>query len=627
MISRRARGTYSDTFAYDATTARERAAAAAVAATLIASPLLLIPFAHLATPPIPTFVASSQTLAVTATLFTASMLYAQFRIRLHAPLAILAAGYALLGVLHALYFLTLPGVFVGRGLLDPNPPTAPWLAAAARIGFAAVVIAYVYVERGARRSARWRMGMAARVSAACVVYAAGCISLATLGRAALAPFFGAAPRLVAIVSAGLVPVAFLVCLGAAAALAVFCGTRRRVHLWLIVVMIAMSVEILAGGLFGGTRFSAGWYLAQIDLAVGSMLFFVVMQSLLASILRRAARNSERARALAEIVALGSDSAGDRIATMLDRAARDLHFSWAGLAELDGADWLSFESSVGDGRYPAGYRAPLAGAWVREALLGRDLVVHGAGVEVPWIDDTPDGPPGWSGFVTVPIFVDDALYGFVAFANVAKRDAPLNEEDLSFLRLVGSLAGATIERLRQRRKLDELAYHDGLTALPNRVLLLDRLQRVLASAVRYERPFAIHFLDLDGFKEVNDRFGHAAGDAVLREVGRRLSNVVRESDTVARLGGDEFVVLQPQLEHARDADRMAARLRASFDEPIAFEHRQLAIGTSIGTSRYPSDGREIQTLMVRADAALYRAKERKRRATSPAEITFVDRLGY
>jgi diguanylate cyclase (GGDEF)-like protein len=626
MIARPITGTYSDTFAYEPTTVRERASAGGVAVALLVAPLLVAPFARLASGPVPTFVATVETVVVTAALFTASMLYAQFRMQRYAPLAILSVAYALLGLMHAAYLLTYQGAFAPNGLLGAGPETAPWLGAAARIGFALVVMAYVYVE-SRHRSQRWKTGMTARICTAAAAYVALCVLFATLGHAVLPDFIIGDER-IGIAGACALGVVFLTCTAAAIALAVYCGPSRRVHLWLTVVMLATAVEVLAAGFLGGARFTLGWYLAQVDLTIGATLFFVVMQSLLGSILRRAARNGERAVALAEIVTLGNDSEKtDRNDSMLERAARDLQFSWAYLAGLDDEDWITLECSMGDTRYPVGYRAPLARPGVREALETSGLVVYGPGVELPWIDDTPGGLRRWSVYVTVPIFVEGSLYGFAGFASIAKRDAPLTDQDRSFLELVGSLAGATIERSRQRRKLDELAFFDGLTGLPNRVLLLDRLQRLLATATRYDRPFAIHYLDLDGFKEVNDTYGHAAGDAVLREVARRLESVVRDSDTVARLGGDEFVVVQPQLEHPKDAERLAARLRAAFEEPITFDRRQMAIGTSIGTSRYPRDGRDITALMSRADEALYRVKERKHKAAAPSDVTFVDRLGY
>jgi diguanylate cyclase (GGDEF)-like protein len=174
------------------------------------------------------------------------------------------------------------------------------------------------------------------------------------------------------------------------------------------------------------------------------------------------------------------------------------------------------------------------------------------------------------------------------------------------------------------RLDELAFIDGLTGLPNRVLLFDRLRLALASAARHDRPFTVHFLDLDGFKEVNDSFGRAAGDEVLREVGRRLAGAVREIDTAARLGGDEFVVVQAEIERPKDAERLAARLRSTFEAPIVFGDRRLIIGTSIGTREYPRDRCDAQALLAWADEALHRAKERRRKAGAPGDVTFIER---
>jgi two-component system sensor histidine kinase/response regulator len=320
MIARPSTGTYSDTFAYEPTTVRERASAGGVAVGLLVAPLLLAPFARLQSEPVPTFVATVETVVVTAAVFTASMLYAQFRMQRYAPLAILSVAYALLGLMHAVYLLTFPGAFAPNGLLGAGPQTAAWLGAAARIGFALVVMAYVYVE-SRPRSQRWKTGMTARICTAAGAYLVACVLLGTLGQASL-PSFIASNERIGIAGDCALGVVFLACTGAALALAVYCGPSRRVHLWLTVVMLAMAVEVLAAGFLGGARFTLGWYLAEVDLTIGATLFFIVMQSLLGSILRRAARNGARAVALAEIVALGSDSERtDRNDSMLERGTR------------------------------------------------------------------------------------------------------------------------------------------------------------------------------------------------------------------------------------------------------------------------------------------------------------------
>ena len=624
MHGRRPSGAYSESFADEPAAARERAAAAGVAMILATGLALVAPYAREPAAVAPALTASIDTLAVAATLLCASMLYAQYRIKRHTPLGVLACAFALLGLLQAFYLATLPGEFAPGGLFGGGPQTPAWLHLAARLGFCAAIFAYVSFERSGKRSARWKAGMFARTGTACAAFALLTIALGVAGHALL-------PRIVLQNGAfapwyrnGLGPLLFCAYLAAIARLAAASGTSRRLHLWLTVVVFAFAIEILAG-IFGGGTSTRGWDLAALYFAAGSVAFCSVLQILSTSMLARAAGSGERAHALAEIVSLGSDTASDRNVTMLERVAHDLQFDWAYLAQLGDDGWIVLESSLGDPRYPVGYRAPIAGDWVRESLYRRKPTIYEKGDELPWLDDRPGGLCGWSSFVTVPVFVNERLYGFAGFARRAPRVAPLNEADLTFLDLLGTLAGATIGRMRQRRRLDELAFLDGLTGLPNRILLFDRLRHTVAAA-RHDRPFAVHFLDLDGFKEVNDSFGHAAGDEVLREVGRRLAGAVRESDTVARLGGDEFVVVQAEIERPKDADRLAARLRSTFEAPIVFGETQLAIGTSIGTSHYPRDGREPQALLARADEALYRAKERRRKAGSPPEVTFIDR-GY
>jgi diguanylate cyclase (GGDEF)-like protein len=620
MVTRRAPRPYSDTFAYEPTTARERAAAGIVGAALVIGLLLVAPFARMQTGPVPGFVAMIEAIVVVTTLFTASLLYAQFRMRRHAPLALLASAYALLGSFHALFLLTFPGAFAPNGLFGSGPQTAAWLGTASELGFVAIVLAYAYLERSRARSARWQAGVTARICAAAAAYVLLSSALAVVGQRFLPAVvlqgggFGPLELFALLPVMGGLPVV--------AAFVVFrvCGTMRRAPLWLGVVVLTSALQVVADVL-GGGRYTVGWYVAELYLAVGSMLFFCVMLSLLSSILRKAAQNGERTRALAEIVALGSDTV-DRNTAMLERTARDLHFDWAFLAQVDDG-WVTLDGCVGEAPYPAAYSAPLAGDWVLEAL-GRGELSTFDSDELPWCDDSLAFGSAWSTAVAVPIYINESLYGFAGFANMRRRDMPLSDADRTILKLVGALAGATVQRTRQQQRLDELAFFDSLTRLPNRVLLNDRLKCLVAEGERYKRAFAVHYLDLDGFKEVNDTYGHAAGDAVLVEVARRLQAVVRESDTVARLGGDEFVVVQSQVGDPKDVDRLAARLRIAFDEPVAFGKESVTIGTSIGTSRFPRDGRDVQALLVRADQQLYRAKERGRREPLEPSVAFLSR---
>jgi diguanylate cyclase (GGDEF)-like protein/PAS domain S-box-containing protein len=158
------------------------------------------------------------------------------------------------------------------------------------------------------------------------------------------------------------------------------------------------------------------------------------------------------------------------------------------------------------------------------------------------------------------------------------------------------------------KLSHLAEHDVLTDLPNRMLLNDRLNQAISLARRHRSLVAVLFLDLDRFKHVNDSLGHAVGDRLLQEVGKRLTEAVRDSDTVSRHGGDEFVVVLSEVEHARNAAQHAEKLHASLSAPHAIAQHDLRINASIGISMFPRDGQDAETLVRCADTAMYEAKE-------------------
>jgi diguanylate cyclase (GGDEF)-like protein/hemerythrin-like metal-binding protein len=157
-------------------------------------------------------------------------------------------------------------------------------------------------------------------------------------------------------------------------------------------------------------------------------------------------------------------------------------------------------------------------------------------------------------------------------------------------------------------LRHIAFHDRLTGLPNRPLLFDRLARAISQARRNQSQVALMVLDLDGFKQVNDRFGHQAGDDVLKAVAARLTGSVREVDTVARLGGDEFAIVLADIHHPIDASRLAQKVLDALSQPIpSGAEEQYRIGCSIGISLFPDDGSEIDSLLAGADEAMYASK--------------------
>ncbi len=165
-----------------------------------------------------------------------------------------------------------------------------------------------------------------------------------------------------------------------------------------------------------------------------------------------------------------------------------------------------------------------------------------------------------------------------------------------------------ERKAAESRAHFLAYHDLLTGLPNRSLVQDRLQLAVSAAERNETKLALLILDLDSFKTINDSLGHSAGDRLLIEVTRSLSNALRETDTISRLGGDEFMVLLPDLLEAEQCIHVLDKLRQNLVNPFRIDGHEITVTLSVGIALYPDDGQDLETLQKKADTAMYRAKQ-------------------
>ena len=164
------------------------------------------------------------------------------------------------------------------------------------------------------------------------------------------------------------------------------------------------------------------------------------------------------------------------------------------------------------------------------------------------------------------------------------------------------------RIEYAERIEYLAYHDGLTGLPNRSLFSKLLDQSVLQARRHKRLLAVLFLDLDRFKHINDTLGHDAGDDLLKEVASRLKGCLRESDTVARLGGDEFVVLLPEIDDEKYVNTVAQKMLFAIAKPFTLIGQEFRVTVSIGISLYPRDGEDEETLKKHADVAMYHAKE-------------------
>ena len=220
---------------------------------------------------------------------------------------------------------------------------------------------------------------------------------------------------------------------------------------------------------------------------------------------------------------------------------------------------------------------------REASKLTAQVLDGQTIEESGVRRRKDGSQVDTEIYGVPVILDDQQIGILAMYN-----------DIS-------------ERVRNEQHLKHLATHDPLTLLPNRSLFYEHLDHALYRARRNNTRLAVYFLDLDGFKSVNDLLGHAQGDQLLQEVASRFSEALRSSDIVARLGGDEFAFVCENLNAPEDAALIAEKLLIALSRKVQMAGQEIAVSGSIGISLYPEDGSEARDLLRYADAAMYRVK--------------------
>jgi diguanylate cyclase (GGDEF)-like protein len=222
------------------------------------------------------------------------------------------------------------------------------------------------------------------------------------------------------------------------------------------------------------------------------------------------------------------------------------------------------------------------------------------------------------FVVLPLSYQRQLSGIIALGE--RYELNPSEDDRDQMRRLADQAAVALANARMLEQVRELAYYDSLTGLPNRLSYKERLAYALEQASRNQRLVAAFFIDLDHFSRINDTLGHEVGDQLLRHVASRLRSCCREREDevgpapatvtpeVARLGGDEFTVIMPGLHDAQDAGKLARRILSSFAHPVRVGTHEIFVNASIGIAIYPYDGEDIDTLLMHADTAMYKAKE-------------------
>lgn len=246
----------------------------------------------------------------------------------------------------------------------------------------------------------------------------------------------------------------------------------------------------------------------------------------------------------------------------------------------------------------------------------------AGMLSQWliIHDNPQTPDQWlyfglamSTLIIVTVFVVIKFSNFqvetlVSVQEMANALADSHRQlELANQKLEQKVQERTAELSNANQHLRFLATHDNLTGLPNRVLFFDRLEQAIKKSRRQKRRFALFFIDLDDFKRINDSFGHTVGDQVLQTVAGVLDHAVRDSDTVARLAGDEFIIILDDVRDISDIEAIARKIIEAVSQPIDVPHETVIMTVSIGISLFPEHGEDVENLLRKADAAMYRVK--------------------
>jgi two-component system, cell cycle response regulator len=219
--------------------------------------------------------------------------------------------------------------------------------------------------------------------------------------------------------------------------------------------------------------------------------------------------------------------------------------------------------------------------------------------------------GADDFIHKPIQMDELLARIRAGERVLQLEKTLQERNIKLQELSDSLLEAQIVQKKALAQISYLAHYDSLTGLINRITLKNSFDEALLIAEQQNKQLAVFFIDLDGFKAVNDHFGHNKGDDVLKTTAERLQQSVRENDVVARLGGDEFIVLLPSIKEKQHIISIVEKIMSHLQQTISDAQVCLSVTPSIGIASYPDDGSNYDELLIHADEAMYRAKARGR----------------
>ncbi len=315
------------------------------------------------------------------------------------------------------------------------------------------------------------------------------------------------------------------------------------------------------------------------------------------------------RAQTEIAKLGLDLGG--VMTFVADRVQELTEASGAIVELAEGSEMVYRAAAGIAKGQLGLRLNRAGSLSGLCIeQGRVLRCDDSESD-PRVDREACRRVGLRSMVVAPLNHNDTTVGVLKIA--AAAPGFFTDGHVRVLELMSGLIAAAMYHATtyETSELYHRATHDSLTGLANRALFYDRLRQCLALAHRQSAQVGLLNLDMDGLKPINDRYGHRAGDAAIRETAQRIRRISRQSDTVARLGGDEFAIILPDIACRDSALSHAGRIAAEISQPFAFEDRALDLGASIGVATFPLDGTEPDALIEQADRAMYETKRSRK----------------
>ncbi|NYZ13623.1 GGDEF domain-containing protein [Azospirillum sp. RWY-5-1] len=320
----------------------------------------------------------------------------------------------------------------------------------------------------------------------------------------------------------------------------------------------------------------------------------------------------------EIAKLGPDLGA--VMALVAGRVKDLTGAGGAIVELAEGDEMVYRAASGIAQAQLGLRLPRQGS-LSGLCVDTGRILHCEDSETdPRVDRDACRRVGLRSMLVVPLRHHDSPVGVLKVAWAA--EGAFTDQDVGILELMSELIAASMYQAARVEK-DELyhrATHDPLTGLANRALFCDRLRQSIASAERRRGSHGVLILDMDGLKPINDRHGHRAGDAAIRETAGRIRRVLRKADTAARLGGDEFGVVLSDVADRQAVHRSAERIVEEVRQPFRFEDQPLDLHVSVGGALFPEDGVEMDALIEVADRAMYHVKRKRYamgRVTPPA----------